>query len=134
MTKNLSFKYASLNCNSLVKKSKPATQSSFIRYLRLQQFDILSLQETHASDTTIPSLNMHLQAKQTFWTEHCGIVSFSPSYVISQISTNHIYMHLSDSYYVKFNTLINFMHPFIYSTFMLRLHLTFNEEPSFNQY
>jgi exonuclease III len=60
MTKNLSLKYVPLNCNSLVKQSRSATRSSFIRYLRLQQSDILSLQEVHASDTTVPSVNMHL--------------------------------------------------------------------------
>lgn len=91
MSKTLSLKYASLNCNSLVKQNHRKTQSAFIRYLRLQQFDILSLQETHASESSIQSLNIQLQAKQTFWTEHCGIVSFSPTYVLTQVSTAHIF-------------------------------------------
>lgn len=79
--------YATLNCNRLIKVRSPATQSSFIRHLRIQQFDILCLQETHASPLTIPNLNMQLQAQQTFWTYHCGIVFFSTEY----ITTDHIF-------------------------------------------
>ncbi|OBZ80993.1 Transposon TX1 uncharacterized protein, partial [Choanephora cucurbitarum] len=53
----------SLNCNSL--------------------FDILALQETHASPSKQPVLNTQFQAHQTLWTFNCGLVSFSPSFTLS---------------------------------------------------
>jgi exonuclease III len=77
MGKKIHLNYGSLNANSLAKIQSPQTQSSYIRFLRLQNFDILALQETHATDTTTASIEMLLQAHQAFWTPHCGIVSFS---------------------------------------------------------
>jgi exonuclease III len=91
MTKKIPFKYASLNCNSIGRAKQSSTQSSLIRYLRLQQFDILSLQETNASTSSIPSLNILFQARQTFWTEHCGMISFSPTYILTPVTTEHIF-------------------------------------------
>ena len=89
--KHISFNYGSLNSNSLVKTSSATTQSFYIRYLREQQFDILSLQETHATPSTIPSMDTQFQAQQTFWTYYCGIVSFSTNYILTQIHTDHIF-------------------------------------------
>lgn len=91
MPKDIHLKYASLNCNSLVISQSKSTQSSYLRYLRLQQFDIFSFQETHASPLTIPSLEMQLQAHQIFWTSHCCIASFSSEYILTQISTDAIF-------------------------------------------
>ncbi|KAI9476606.1 MAG: hypothetical protein EXX96DRAFT_460742, partial [Benjaminiella poitrasii] len=91
MSIHIKFNYASLNCNSLVKISFSSTQSSYLRYLRLQQYNIFSFQETHASPSTIPSLDMQLQAQQTFWTAHCGIASFSSDYILTKIPTDTIF-------------------------------------------
>ena len=88
MSKNIMFKYASLNANGLVKTTQ-STPSSYLRFLRLQNFSILSLQETHASTPEIiESLNMRLQPCQSFWTEHVGIASFSLDYRITIIDTS----------------------------------------------
>lgn len=92
MSKNLTFNYGSLNCNSLVKSQSSTVQSSYIRFLGLQQLDIISLQETHASSSPIiTTLDMQFKSKQSFWTPHCGIISFSPEYVLSHISTDEIF-------------------------------------------
>lgn len=91
MGKNITFNYGSLNCNSLVKTQSPTTQSSYIRFLKEQSFDILSLQETHATSSSITTLNMQFQARQTIWTHHCGIVSFSTDYILTQISTDQYF-------------------------------------------
>ncbi|KAI9356679.1 hypothetical protein BD770DRAFT_457915, partial [Pilaira anomala] len=91
MKSKLNLKYGSLNCNSLVKTASSSTQSSYIRYLRHQQLDVLSLQETHTSADTIPSINMQLQSHQSFWTPHCGIISFSPNHVLTLLDTDTLY-------------------------------------------
>lgn len=90
MINNLQFKYASLNSNSLVKAGHPQTQSSYLRYLRLQQFHIISLQETHAKPPNITPIELQLQAQQYLWTYYCGIASFSSDYILTKIATNHI--------------------------------------------
>lgn len=74
---------ASLNCNSLVKSNNNKKQSQFIRYLRSLQFDIMTFQETHVSDTTLFTINTQFQAHCSLWTRHCGIVSSNPSFIIS---------------------------------------------------
>jgi exonuclease III len=74
---------ASLNCHSLVKSNNPKKQSQFIRYLRSLKFDIMTLQETHVSDNTLSIINTQFQARYSMWTRHCGIVSFSPSFILS---------------------------------------------------
>ncbi|KAK4521701.1 uncharacterized protein ATC70_004235 [Mucor velutinosus] len=91
MTKTIQFKYASLNSNSLVKVGHPQTQSPYLRHLRLQQFNIISLQETHATDTTITSIELQLQAQQYLWTYYCGIVSYSSGYILTKIATSYLY-------------------------------------------
>ncbi|CAO0792481.1 unnamed protein product [Mucor circinelloides] len=74
-----------------MKASHPQTQSSYLRYLRLQQFNIILLQETHVSANTITSIELQLQAQQYLWTYYCGIASFSPEYILTKIATNHLY-------------------------------------------
>ncbi|GAA5802008.1 hypothetical protein HPULCUR_007468 [Helicostylum pulchrum] len=81
-----------LHSSHLVKSASTSTQSSYIRYLRLQQFDILSLQETNTSDSTIPSVNMQLQSLQNFWTKYCGIISFSSNHILTLLDTDNIYV------------------------------------------
>jgi endonuclease/exonuclease/phosphatase family metal-dependent hydrolase len=121
MKSKINLHYASLNCNSLVKSNSPTTQSSFIRYLRLQQFDILSLQETRASDSTIPSFNLQLQAIQTFWTYYCGIISFSPNHVLTLIDTDEIYTF--DRFIL---CKVNHPHDFYEPYFILNLYIPAN--------
>ncbi|KAG1464209.1 hypothetical protein G6F56_005130 [Rhizopus delemar] len=54
----------SLNCRSLSKISSPQSRQSFIRYLRSQSYDILTLQETHAEDLEIQgTLNIPFNTK-----------------------------------------------------------------------
>ena len=74
---------ASLNCHSLVKSNNPKKQSQFIRYLRSLKFDIMTFQETHVSDNTLSIIDTQFQARYSLWTRHCGIVSFSPSFIFS---------------------------------------------------
>ncbi|KAG1368970.1 hypothetical protein G6F61_012730 [Rhizopus arrhizus] len=96
---------------SNMKTSSATTQSFYIRYLREQQFDILSLQETHATPSTIPSMDTQFQAQQTFWTYYCGIVSFSTNYILTQIHTDHIFT--SDRFLLcKVHHPHNFYEPF----------------------
>ncbi|KAI9329043.1 hypothetical protein BD770DRAFT_298610, partial [Pilaira anomala] len=45
-----------LNCRGLRKTADPTVSSQFIRYLSKQSFDILALQETHATTTDISDL------------------------------------------------------------------------------
>ncbi|RCH93855.1 hypothetical protein CU098_011412, partial [Rhizopus stolonifer] len=64
-------KYASLNVNGLVKTTNNKTLSNYLRFLRLQQFSILCLEETYASTPkVIDSLNIRLPSTQSFWTPH----------------------------------------------------------------
>ncbi|KAG0926354.1 hypothetical protein G6F62_012244 [Rhizopus arrhizus] len=78
------FKLCSLNCRSLTKPSQPETSQSFIRFLRSQSLDILSLQETHAHDIpTQTALNLQFQAKSASWTKYCGVVSLNPQVVLT---------------------------------------------------
>ena len=117
MINNLQFKYASLNSNSLVKAGHPQTQSSYLRYLRLQQFHIISLQETHAKPPNITPIELQLQAQQYLWTYYCGIASFSSDYILTKIATNHIYD--SERYILcKVHHPHNFFEPF----FILNLY------------
>ncbi|KAG0809084.1 hypothetical protein G6F20_009055 [Rhizopus arrhizus] len=58
-------------------------QSKFIRYLRSLNFDIMTFQETHVSDNILSLVNAQFQAQHSLWSRHCGIVSFSPSFVFS---------------------------------------------------
>jgi exonuclease III len=85
--KSIPLHISSLNCNSLAKTSSPKTQSSYIRYLRQLDSTIFTFQETHASEITIPRLNAQLQCRTAFWTQHCGIVSFSLDFDLDLIPT-----------------------------------------------
>ncbi|KAG1468931.1 hypothetical protein G6F56_003553 [Rhizopus delemar] len=76
-------KIASLNCRGLYKQQQAMKTSQFIRYLRLSGYDILVLQETHASSYAIQEqLNLQMQTQSSVWTHHCGIVSLNPKYLI----------------------------------------------------
>lgn len=86
--KKIILNYASLNCNSLIKSHSSAVQSSYIRYLRQQRYDIMALQETHAIPSSQESLDSMFQAQQTIWTPHCGIVSFSADYILTAVDTS----------------------------------------------
>lgn len=66
----------SLNCRSLSKPTNATASQDLSRFLCSQHFDILCLQETHATDiNTQERLDIQLQAQQSIWTPHCGIVS-----------------------------------------------------------
>ncbi|KAI8635934.1 hypothetical protein BD408DRAFT_118786, partial [Parasitella parasitica] len=80
-------KIATLNCRGLKKSENPKKRQQFIRYLRTLDYDILVLQETHATDSiTMDLLNNHFQSKSSHWTQHCGIVSLSTKFSIHPIS------------------------------------------------
>jgi exonuclease III len=92
MLKNILCNYASLNSNSLVKSGKIQIQSDYIRYLKLQQLDIICFQETQAkTPEIIHSLNIHFQHHAAIWTKHVGIVSFSSNYQITAINTSQFF-------------------------------------------
>lgn len=72
-----------------MKSQSPQTQKEYIRYLRLLNFNILCLQETHASTPSIiDSFNILFQPTQSSWTKHVGIISFSAEYDINIIDTS----------------------------------------------
>jgi hypothetical protein len=73
----------SLNCNSLIKSHNPQTQSEFLSSLRSSNFDILTLQETHAHPRHLFILNAQLRPQQALWTPHCGILSYSDGFHLS---------------------------------------------------
>jgi exonuclease III len=82
-SKNINLRIGSLNCLSLAKPNQPTVSSEFIRFLRSQSFDVVSLQETHASDPeTQQTLDMKFHAKSSIWSRHCGIVSLNSSVVL----------------------------------------------------
>ncbi|KAG2192693.1 hypothetical protein INT47_013195 [Mucor saturninus] len=83
-------KIGTLNCRGLRKTAEPATSNQFIRYLRTQSFDLLALQETHASTTDIGNLfHTQFQAISSYWSHYCGIVCFSPTLRLSEPSWDH---------------------------------------------
>ncbi|KAG1323200.1 hypothetical protein G6F63_013089 [Rhizopus arrhizus] len=89
MKNNILCQYASLNTNSLIKTHAPQIQKDYIRYLRLQKYDILCFQETHASTPElIQSLDIYFQAKESHWTPHVGILSFNSNFYITTIDTS----------------------------------------------
>lgn len=84
--------YASLNACSLIKTNNKQTQSEFIRYLRLQKFDIMCFQESQArTPELISSLNMHFQPQSSHWTKHVGILSFATNFQLHTINTSHLF-------------------------------------------
>ncbi|KAG1320059.1 hypothetical protein G6F62_011522 [Rhizopus arrhizus] len=75
---------ATLNCRGLRKTADSSTRNHFIRYIRTHFLDILALQETHASNTSIQDLfHNQFQASASLWPHHCGLVSFSPHITFS---------------------------------------------------
>ena len=80
-------KIATLNCRGLKKSENTKKRQQFIRYLRTLGYDILVLQETHASDNiTIDLLNKQFNSSSSLWTQHCGIISLSHNFTIKTIS------------------------------------------------
>lgn len=73
-----------LNCRGLRKSANPTISSQFIRYLRSLSFDLLALQETYASSSKLQNLfHTQFQAVDSVWSPHCGLVSFSPNFKLS---------------------------------------------------
>ncbi|CEP15776.1 hypothetical protein [Parasitella parasitica] len=74
----------SLNCRGLSKTSATSTRDHFIRYLRTRSLDLLALQETHASCSSLQALfHSQFQATASLWSPHCGLVSFSSDIAFS---------------------------------------------------
>lgn len=79
---------ATLNCRGLKKIGKPQKRQHFIRYLRSAGYDILVLQETHATDSfTIEQFNLQFQTKSSIWNSRTGIVSLNPRYSVKHIDS-----------------------------------------------
>lgn len=69
---------ASLNCRGLKKILTPSG-NSFARHIRSLKYDIIALQETHASSLLLQSrFDQCLQVSSSTWTQHCGLLSFNP--------------------------------------------------------
>ncbi|KAI9360491.1 hypothetical protein BD770DRAFT_308230, partial [Pilaira anomala] len=45
-----------LNCRGLPKTASPSTRKQFIHHLRTRSLDLLALQETHASTTSLQEI------------------------------------------------------------------------------
>jgi exonuclease III len=89
MPKELKYQYASFNTNCLIKTGKRRTQYEYIRYLRLQKYDITCFQETHAfAAEAIHSLNNRFQSQASFWTEQAETMAFSNSCHLSTTNTS----------------------------------------------
>ncbi|KAG1107618.1 hypothetical protein G6F42_016302 [Rhizopus arrhizus] len=78
-SKQINLIIRSLSCRSLSKPSNIPAIQSFCRSLLRQAYDnspdILCLQETYASSPDVREhLNMQLQASDSIWTAHCGLV------------------------------------------------------------
>lgn len=78
--KTTTIRVGTLNCRSIVKTNHPTNRQEFIRFLRLQNFDILALQETHATTPELQlMLNQFFRTDSTTWSAHCGTVCFNPN-------------------------------------------------------
>ncbi|GAA5795124.1 hypothetical protein HPULCUR_000476 [Helicostylum pulchrum] len=66
--------------------SQPDVSSDFIRYLRLNCYDILCLQETHVNDMqTELTMSIKFQSTSSIWSTHCGIISLNPSILLESL-------------------------------------------------
>ncbi|KAG0806624.1 hypothetical protein G6F20_010985 [Rhizopus arrhizus] len=69
-------------------------------------------QETHVTDAHIQTINMQFQATQSLWTHHCGLLSFSPSFILSEnLTPSNPRMVLSkvshpQNFYAPFHVLV----------------------------
>ncbi|KAI8380356.1 hypothetical protein BD560DRAFT_323826 [Blakeslea trispora] len=88
MTNQHQIHITTLNCRGLIKSNDSTKRSLFFRFLRSTQTDIFCFQETHAKTrSSISFLYMMHQSHSSLWNEHCGIVSFNPSYIIQSLQT-----------------------------------------------
>ncbi|CEP19709.1 hypothetical protein [Parasitella parasitica] len=79
---------ATLNCRSLVKLNNPSAIPPFLRYLRTTGNDIFVVQETHVvNEQEQDYLNILFQAKSSIWTQHCGIISTNPDFILTSPPT-----------------------------------------------
>jgi exonuclease III len=79
---------ATLNCRGLKKIRKPKKRQHFIRCLRSAGYDILVLQETHATDPlTIEQFNLQFQTKSSIWNAQTGIISLNSSYIFQLVDS-----------------------------------------------
>lgn len=70
-----------LNCRGLRKENNPKKRQLFLRHLRSLGYDVLILQETHATtQTIIQELNFQFQTTSSHWTQHCAIVVLNNRY------------------------------------------------------
>jgi hypothetical protein len=68
LSRNHTLNIGSLNCRGLTKTASPSTRNQFIRYLRTRSLDILALQETHASTSSIQDIfQIQFQASSSLW-------------------------------------------------------------------
>ncbi|CAO3685553.1 unnamed protein product [Rhizopus stolonifer] len=60
--------------------------SSFARYIRSLPYDLLAVQETHASSHSLHSrFDQCLQVLSSTWNQHCGLLSFNPMLIIEPL-------------------------------------------------
>ena len=61
------------------KKILTPSGNSFARHIRSLKYDIIALQETHASSLLLQSrFDQCLQVSSSTWTQHYGLLSFNP--------------------------------------------------------
>lgn len=90
-TATINLRIASLNCNDLAKVAKPHIRRDMIRFLRDQSHDLISLQETPTSNTSIiASLEQQFITTSAVWTTQCGIVSLISDIEISPLEVPYL--------------------------------------------
>ncbi|OAD76888.1 hypothetical protein PHYBLDRAFT_165386 [Phycomyces blakesleeanus NRRL 1555(-)] len=77
-----------INCCGLAKTADISSCNQFIRYLLTRSLDLLALQETHATSTLQDTFHSQFQAKTSFWSVHCGLISFSSDIILSNSFTS----------------------------------------------
>ena len=85
--KNVNLRIGTLNCHGLPETEEPKRSKNFIRFLRSQSLDILTLQETHTGDEDFQTrFHTQFQSSSFFWSQHVGIVSLNPSITLTFVS------------------------------------------------
>ena len=108
LEKSTIIRIGSLNCRSLSSTSNIHKRKQLTTFIRTQKYDILTLQETHASMEQQPILNSLLKSHSGCWSYYCGIVSLNNQIIITPVlfSLDHCFI------LVQISHLNNFFDPF----------------------
>ena len=80
VTSSFPINIGSLNCCGHTKSANTSVRQHFIRYLGERSLDLTALQETHAINPDLRDIfHTQFQAHSSLWSDHCGLVFFSPN-------------------------------------------------------